>query len=290
MAKIKISGSLVESVRKMAYEFSDNIGSDAPEFYVEYYLNLSPHIIAVNSIGKFLGIGPGHKVLEIGSGLGTRCLAGRAVLGADFTGCEPCANTYSNLHDAIVEFRKCNPDLPYALVEKGGEDTSLPPEFDFVLSSEVLEHVRDPKRVISEAFRVLKPGGRFFFSTCNYRSFYEGHYRCLWLPFLNKKSARYWIKLLGYNTTFLEEINFLNRRDILEYLRSAGFYKMTLGVKYPVISAEGIEVELPAGFDPVFRGRRRCLWGTVIQHPFAQKTLGSIGMEYKIWGVAEKPR
>lgn len=35
---------------------------------------------------------------------------------------------------------------------------------DAVLSSEVLEHVRDAGRCVDEVFRVLKPGGRFLFS------------------------------------------------------------------------------------------------------------------------------
>lgn len=37
--------------------------------------------------------------------------------------------------------------------------------FDCVLLMEVLEHVADPQRVLSECSRVLKPGGRLLFST-----------------------------------------------------------------------------------------------------------------------------
>jgi len=38
-------------------------------------------------------------------------------------------------------------------------------EFELVLCTEVLEHVLDPKKVISEISRVLKPGGRVILTT-----------------------------------------------------------------------------------------------------------------------------
>jgi len=39
--------------------------------------------------------------------------------------------------------------------------------FDVVCAMDVLEHVDEPKKLISEASRVLKPGGLFFFHTFN---------------------------------------------------------------------------------------------------------------------------
>jgi 2-polyprenyl-3-methyl-5-hydroxy-6-metoxy-1,4-benzoquinol methylase len=37
--------------------------------------------------------------------------------------------------------------------------------YDFVLSSQVLEHVLDPAFYLSECFRVLKPGGKLLVTT-----------------------------------------------------------------------------------------------------------------------------
>lgn len=37
--------------------------------------------------------------------------------------------------------------------------------YDIVLSTQVLEHVQDPAKVVSEMARVLKPGGRLFLTT-----------------------------------------------------------------------------------------------------------------------------
>ena len=53
-------------------------------------------------------------------------------------------------------------DFPFA------PDSRLPPEaggYDFVLSSQVLEHVLDPAVYLSECFRVLKPGGKLLVTT-----------------------------------------------------------------------------------------------------------------------------
>lgn len=286
---IRISDELLRLIKCVVDDFNKNIGSDPSEFYVEYYLHLYPHLEAIFSIGEFLGFKTEHKILEIGSGLGTRCLLGKAIWNASFTGLEPCANTYSNLQNAILEFKNINLSLPYTLIGRPGEDTGLPGgNFDFVLSSEVLEHVKDPEGVISEAYRVLKPQGKFFFSTCNYRSFYEGHYRCMWLPFLNRQTARLWVKCLRYNPKFLDEINFITRSKLSLYLKKAGFKNIRLGFAYPHPAPPEIKVDLPAGFDPIFRNKRNFFWGRAIQHPIAQKILRLFGMEYKIWGVAEK--
>jgi ubiquinone/menaquinone biosynthesis C-methylase UbiE len=40
--------------------------------------------------------------------------------------------------------------------------------FDWIVSCECLEHVRNPGRMAAEIFRVLKPGGRFCITTENY--------------------------------------------------------------------------------------------------------------------------
>lgn len=44
--------------------------------------------------------------------------------------------------------------------------------FDFVLLSEVVEHLEAPQMSIREASRVLRPGGRLLVTTPNYRSFW----------------------------------------------------------------------------------------------------------------------
>lgn len=59
------------------------------------------------------------------------------------------------------------PGNPHARVDIRADGT-LPVEdasFDAVLSTQVLEHVGDPRRYLAECFRVLRPGGRLLLST-----------------------------------------------------------------------------------------------------------------------------
>lgn len=52
--------------------------------------------------------------------------------------------------------------------------------FDAVVSADTLEHVEDVERVVAEASRVLKPGGRFVYDTINRT--WRSRVLLVWLP------------------------------------------------------------------------------------------------------------
>lgn len=287
--RIRISERLIRLVRAMAKDYARNTGADPWEYYFEYYLDLMPHVTALYPVGVILGLKSGQKVLEIGSGLGTRCLLGTAIWGAKFTGLEPCRNTYSPLQAGIIEFRTINSHLPYLFLSSNGEDTGLPSQsFDAVLSFEVMEHVQDPGKVIQEIYRVLKPGGKIVLFTCNYHSFYEGHYRCLWLPWLTRRSAPVWVRWQGYNPQFLDELNFITRSQLLLDLETTGFQNLRLGSNGSNALPPRLFIEAPTGFDPVLSQKRRSYTQTLIQRPMVHRLLSRFGLEYKLYITAEK--
>lgn len=82
--------------------------------------------------------------------------------------------------------------------------------FDCVVSFQVLEHVNSIEHILNECVRVLKPGGIMYHVCPNYHSFYEGHYKVIWLPFLNKKLGRIYLKLLRKYTDRYETLNLVN--------------------------------------------------------------------------------
>ncbi|HUT09659.1 MAG TPA: class I SAM-dependent methyltransferase [Thermoguttaceae bacterium] len=67
----------------------------------------------------------------------------------------------------IDEAVRRNPHLRAAWVYDGGEFPIAGESYECLVADYVLEHVRRPSLLLSEALRVLKPGGRFFFRTPN---------------------------------------------------------------------------------------------------------------------------
>jgi SAM-dependent methyltransferase len=100
--------------------------------------------------------GPGRHVLDLGCRYGALTQAyapGNDVVGVDVD------------KDALAEAAKLGIETRWADVEE-----PLPFEnasFDVVVAGELLEHVRDPDRLVGEADRLLRPGGTFVASVPN---------------------------------------------------------------------------------------------------------------------------
>lgn len=94
-------------------------------------------------------MGPGMKVLDAGSGkLGEQYLREEILA----TGCT--LHTCDLNFGPGVDFEADVSDMPF-------EDGS----YDLVLNTQVLEHVRNPGKVVRELGRVLKPGGLLILTT-----------------------------------------------------------------------------------------------------------------------------
>jgi SAM-dependent methyltransferase len=95
----------------------------------------------------------GERVLEIGCGTGSDLLQfakhGAVAVGIDIT---------------PEHLRLARERVGQLAKVREAEATALPfpnESFDYVYSHGVLHHIEDPRRVVDEIFRVLKPGGRF---------------------------------------------------------------------------------------------------------------------------------
>lgn len=286
-----ISPELVDKIDKMSISYSNNIGSDPKEFYVNYYLNILPHFDVIYKVGNGLHIKPGQHILEVGSGIGTRCLLGNNLYNADFDGLEPCFNSYQPLKEAINELQRANPHMRYNAIPNSGEDTLLPSNtYDNIVSFEVVEHCQNPEKLIGEMYRILRPDGKIFISTCNYSSFYEGHYRCLWLPFLNQEYGKKWVSILGYNPVFINELNLITKNKLLNYLRKAGFKNIRYGYDYSVNFNDmpKLIVKTPNGFNPIYNNTRSSYIQNLIQKNFVRRFLSHFNLEYKLYIEAQK--
>lgn len=167
----------------------------------------------------------GKTLLEVGCGTGPFL---RAVLGRPsmVLGVEP-----SPVFAAVARGRLAGAaglGKGHLLAADGGRLPLPDACVDFVVSLQVLEHVEDPEPFVREVARVLKPGGRAFLSYENYLSFWEPHYRVVWLPWLPKPLARLYLRLRGRDTRFLDEnIYYRTGFGMSRLMRRAGLVSET---------------------------------------------------------------
>lgn len=129
------------------------------------------------------------KILDIGSGKGT-FLIDASKRGFNVYGIE-VFDEYIN-----ISFQKAKEENTKINVTKGvGEN--LPFEnniFDFINLSEVIEHVENPDKLLSEIKRVLRPKGKVYISVPSRFSWLDTHYHIWFLNWM----PRYWShKLIG---------------------------------------------------------------------------------------------
>lgn len=132
--------------------------------------------------------GCGKRVLEIGFGMGTDLLswrkAGAEVYGIDITQEHyRLAKRNFELHGEIANLQLADAaDIPFPANF-----------FDIVYTCGVLHHTPDTVRCISEAFRVLRPGGQLIFAVYHTYSAFHIFYKVLWEGLYYGK-----LKKLGY--------------------------------------------------------------------------------------------
>lgn len=134
-------------------------------------------------------MGKGKKVLEIGFGMGTDLLSWR-LEGADVYGID-LTEEHFRLATQNFDLHQQQANLKLA----DAANIPFPSDFfDIVYSNGVLHHTPDTVRCISEAYRVLKPGGIFIFSM--YRKYSAFH---LFSKLLVEGIMKGKLKKLGYS-------------------------------------------------------------------------------------------
>ena len=105
-------------------------------------------------------------------------------------------------------------DVSAVALERAGGGVKLEPDeplpfednsFDLVLCAEVLEHVRDVQLLLSEARRVLRPGGRLAVTTPAHRAWVRPeHPFSPHIRFFTKRSLRAALDATGFDVNSLE--------------------------------------------------------------------------------------
>jgi SAM-dependent methyltransferase len=155
----------------------------------------------------------GVRVLDLGSGDGA-FTAELARAGAQVVGAEVA-------EAALRRARAAHPELDFRLVPIDGPLPFADCAFDLVWASEVIEHVADTARWLSEARRVLTPRGRLLLTTPNH-----------------SRAALFVRGLERYSEPLGDHLHLYTRRSLATLLEDFGF--------------EPVEVRT-AGGPPLFR-------------------------------------
>ena len=191
---------------------------------------------------------PTPRILEMGTGLGFDLCYLRK-LGLNAQGIEPGSSPgFEGRYEMAVKLLEANgiADAQQVILPAVGE--ALPfadATFDIVYSVAVLEHVSDIEKFLTEAQRVVRPGGVVIMHVPNYNSFHEDHYDILWLPYLlrSKRVAKWYVRtLFRRRDWFIDELHFT----------TPGYFGK---LSSRVISLRGMQVHLGHDFSFPILGR-----------------------------------
>jgi SAM-dependent methyltransferase len=159
------------------------------------------------------------KLLEIGSGFGSLVAYALNWENVRAYGIEPDQTCVQVCHDLLKELELSSDHI----VQSVGEAIPMASNsVDLVCSFTVFEHVQNPQSVLKESIRVLKPDGFLYFSFPNYGSWWEGHYAILWLPNIPKWLAKIYVRLLGRNPAFIDDLQLINYGKLRKWVRELG--------------------------------------------------------------------
>ena len=94
--------------------------------------------------------------------------------------------------------------------------------FDVVYCFSAIEHVESVEASVAEMVRVTRRGGLVYVHTPNAWSWYEGHYKLLWAPFLPDALGRLYLRARGRPREYLATLRRLTPRAMRRAFARAG--------------------------------------------------------------------
>lgn len=149
----------------------------------------------------------GRKALDVGCG-GGLLSEGLAARGADVTGIDLADGA---LDVARLHLLESGLRVDYRAISAEALAAESPESYDVVTCMELLEHVPDPASLVAACARLVRPGGRVFFSTLN------RHPKAYLFAILG---AEYVLRMLPKGTH--DYARFIRPSELAHAMRSAG--------------------------------------------------------------------
>ncbi len=146
----------------------------------------------------------------------------------------------------IARLRALRHGLTLPIVVAAGEELPYPANsFECIVCMDVLEHVVDPYRVLSEVFRVLVPGGVVLTTVPNRHAFRDAHYHLPLINWLPRPLAERIIERAGrskqgsllHDRQGLSELHTYSWGGFRKLARSVGF-RVTDQVRQRIMNGE----------------------------------------------------
>ncbi|HRJ12033.1 MAG TPA: methyltransferase domain-containing protein [Alphaproteobacteria bacterium] len=171
-----------------------------------------------------------------------------------------------------------------------GEVLPLPDaSVDLIVCHTVLEHVRDPEKVVSEMHRVLRPGGRVHLELPNYLWPIEPHLNTFFIPCAGKAAMKFLARLQGLSAAqaqFMDHLQLMTKPMLERIMRRQGFTFYNL-------VADKIFADPTSQTHYVHSGWKRRFLGVLQNNPigkFLLQTVLAVGLYPSLLYRLEKPK
>ena len=169
----------------------------------------------LDRLRRLLGGDVGGRILNVGCGTGGFNLAVEEA-GARAVGVDADAEAI-----AICALKREKGGS--AFVRAAAERLPFPAEtFDVVYCFSSIEHVESVEESVAEMVRVTRRGGLIYVHTPNAWSWYEGHYKLFWAPFLPAALGRLYLRARGRPTGYLATLRWLTPAGMRRAFARAG--------------------------------------------------------------------
>jgi len=161
---------------------------------------------------KIVGNLKDKNILDIGSGKGNFLIEcadkGYSAVGVEI-----------NIKKIRKAFKKAESlNLKLKIIHKAIEKSEFPNNsFDFINVAEVIEHVKEPEKVLNKMSKILKKGGVAYVSAHNRFGFYDTHFHVYFLGWMPRFLSDFYLSLLRKHKDYEKSVDYQSIKDMHYY-------------------------------------------------------------------------